>query len=357
MISTHWRERHEPTEGALQLFDVLARQAADLIERTKSEEALRRGEEQSRLFASIVEASDDAIVSHNLDGIISSWNRGAERIFGFTAEEVLGEPITKLIPVDRRDEEAGNIENIRRGERTTPYETIRQRKDGSQLDIAVAISPIRNAAGNIIGAARISRDITERKQAEARIALLTREAEHRTKNVLMTVQAAVRLTRADTADGVKQVIQGRIQALLNVHRLFAESRWEGADIQRLVSEELAAYSHDGDERIRISGPKCLLKPNTAQALAMTLHELATNAAKYGSLSVPEGHVIVKWYGGGDGPIVLRWIERDGPSVVPAKHQGLGTRVIQNTVRNQLNGELRLDWRPEGLACEIILPTV
>jgi PAS domain S-box-containing protein len=307
-------------------------------------------------IASIVESSEDAIVTKGLNGIIKSWNNGAERIFGYVAEEVIGKPVTILIPPDRQNEEPRILERIKRGERVEHYETIRQRKDGNRIDISLTVSPIKDAKGKIIGASKIARDITERKRSEEQIAILAREAEHRAKNVLATVQATVHLTQSDTLDGLKHAIEGRIQALANVHRLFVESRWTGAEIHSLVSEELAAYSRDGEARVQVAGPKCLLEPGTAQAVAVTLHELATNAAKYGGLSVPEGKVRVEWLRGADGRLVLRWTETGGPPVKPPTRQGFGTRVMASMIRQQAKGEMRLDWRAEGLTCEIVLPT-
>ena len=305
-------------------------------------------------LASIVESSDDAIISKDLNGTITSWNNGAERIFGFAAEEVIGHPVTILIPPDRQDEEPHILARIRRGERIDHYETVRLRKDGSLLNISLSVSPLKNAGGNIIGASKIARDITERKRSDAQIAILAREAEHRAKNVLATVQATVQLTQSDTPEGLKQAIQGRIQALANVHRLFVESRWMGAEIHSLVKEELAAYSQDKEPRIQIGGPKYLLEPNTAQAIAVILHELATNAAKYGALSVPAGKVQVEW-SLADGRLLLRWTETGGPPVTPPTRQGFGKRVMDGIIRGQLNGDMRFDWRTEGLACEITCP--
>ena len=146
MISTHWREPHQPGELALRNLDVIARQAADLIERARIETALGEREEQTRWLAAIVESSDDAIVSKNLDGFITSWNKGAERIFGYLAEEVIGKPITILIPLERQDEEPTILDRIRRGERVDHYETVRRRKDGSLIDISLTISPVRASA-------------------------------------------------------------------------------------------------------------------------------------------------------------------------------------------------------------------
>jgi len=308
-------------------------------------------------IASIVESSDDAIVSKDLNGVIIDWNKGAERIFGYTSEEVVGKPITILIPPDRHEEEPAILERIRRGERVEHFETVRMRKHGSRVDISLTISPVKNAEGKIIGASKIARDITERKRSEAQIAILAREAEHRAKNVLATVQATVHLTQSDTPEGLKQAIEGRIQALANVHRLFVESRWEGADLHGLAQEELAAYSPGRETRVQIDGPSVLLEPNAAQAIAVILHELATNAAKYGALSVPNGHVRIEWSHEQNGQLVLRWTEKGGPPVEPPTRRGFGARVMENMVRGQFKGELKFDWHPEGLACEIVLPSV
>jgi PAS domain S-box-containing protein len=158
-------------------------------------------------IAAIVESSDDAIISKDLNGTIATWNAGAERIFGYVAEEVIGKPITILIPPDRRQEEDEILEHIRHGRRVEHFETVRIRKDGSKTDISLTVSPVRNSAGKIIGASKIARDITERKQSEKHIASLAREAEHRAKNMLAIVQATVRLTEADTPGELKHAIE------------------------------------------------------------------------------------------------------------------------------------------------------
>jgi two-component sensor histidine kinase len=164
----------------------------------------------------------------------------------------------------------------------------------------------------------------------------------------------VHLTQADTPEGLKHAIEGRIQALANVHRLFVESRWQGAELHGLVKEELAAYSQGRELGVQIDGPNVLLEPDAAQAIAVALHELATNAAKYGALSVPDGHVRVEWSHEPNGRLALRWTETGGPPVESPTRRGFGTRVMENMVRGR-KGELRFDWRAQGLACEIVLP--
>jgi PAS domain S-box-containing protein len=303
--------------------------------------------------ASVIESSHDAIVTKDLNGIITSWNAGAEHIFGYKPEEVIGKSVTILIPSAHENEELGLLERIRRGERVDHYETIRVRKDGSPLDISLTISPVKDATGKIIGASKIARDITARKQAEAQISNLARETEHRTKNILATVQAAVHLTHGENVAEYKKSIEGRIQALANVNRLFVESRWAGAEMHELVTQELAPYRRGDGTRINIEGPKLVLEPNAAQIIAVVCHELATNAAKYGALSVDDGRIAVGWTTTPDGRLSMRWNETGGPPVTTPTREGFGTRVVGKMVQ-QSKGEVRFDWRPEGLACEVTM---
>jgi PAS domain S-box-containing protein len=325
----------------------------DVTERKQIEADLRQTEQQLRFLASIVQFSDDAIVSKNLDGIITSWNEGAERIFGYTAEEAVGRPITIIIPQDRQDEERTILTRIRRGERTEHFETVRQHKRGSLIWVSLTISPVKNAEGKIVGASKIARDITEQKRTSDQIATLAREAEHRSKNLLANVQAMVNLSQADAVADLKKAIGGRIHALANVHSLFVATRWIGAELSTIAGHELAPYSTGGDKRVRIDGPQVLLEPDIAQAVAVTLHELATNAAKYGALSTANGHIDLKWSHEANGRLKLRWIETGGPTVEPPTRRGFGRRVIEQMIA-QLKGESRFDWRAEGLVCEITL---
>ena len=280
----------------------------DITERKQTEAALRESENRLRWLASIVESSDDAIVSKNLDGIITSWNRGAERVFGYTAEEAIGQPITIVIPQDRQDEERVILTRIRRGERIDHFETVRQRRHGSLIVVSLTVSPVKNAEGKVVGASKIARDITEQKRSQEQITTLAREAEHRSKNLLASVQATVKLSQSDTSEGLKHAIEGRIRALANVHSLFVETRWIGAELSTAATQELAPYSKEAETRVRIDGPQVLLKPDIAQAIAVILHELATNAAKYGALSTADGQIDLKWSHEADGRLILRWTE-------------------------------------------------
>ena len=349
--------REVTVDSRMQLLggDTVLEVNRDVTERKHIELALYESEQRLRMLASIVESSDDAIVSKNLDGIITSWNTGAARVFGYTAEEAIGQPITIVIPQDRQGEEREILTRIRRGERIDHFETIRQRKHGSLIVVSLTVSPVKNAEGKIVGASKIARDITEQKSNQERIATLGREAEHRSKNLLATVQATVNLSQADTAEGLKNAIEGRIQALANVHSLFAQSRWIGAELSTLATQELSPYRRDNEARVRIDGPQVLLEPNTAQMVAVILHELATNAVKYGALAAAGGRIEVNWSHPGDGWLTLCWIERGGPPAEPPARQGFGHRVIERMI-GQLKGKSNFDWCPEGLACEIAFRT-
>jgi PAS domain S-box-containing protein len=311
----------------------------------------RRSEEYARRLASIVESSDEVIIGKSLDGVITSWNKAAERLFGYMAEEIIGQPISVLVPPDRRQEEDAILERVRRGDRMELFETVRRRKQGSLIEISLTISPIKDAQGKIVGVSSIARDITERRRADEHARMLAREIDHRSKNLLALVHATVQLTQSGTVDELKKAIGGRIQALSNAHTLLGQSRWTGADLRRLVAEELSPYGPEGS-RADVEGPDLSLEPQLAQSIAMVLHELTTNAVKYGALSVPAGRVRIAWSRAGGRQLVFRWSETGGPPVQPPTRAGFGTRVIDQIVRSQLNGNARFDWRAGGLSCEI-----
>jgi PAS domain S-box-containing protein len=342
-------------ESRMQLFcdGIVLEANRDITERRKIEVALRESEQRLRWLASIVECSDDAIVSKNLDGIITSWNKGAERVFGYSASEAIGQPITLVIPEDRQSEEGEILTRIRRGERIDHFETVRQRKNGSLIIVSLTVSPVKDGSGKIVGASKIARDITEQRRNQELIATLAREAEHRSKNMLASVQAMVNLTQSSSLEDLKQTIVGRIGALANVCSLFVATRWIGAELSAIATQELAPYSEVHGKRVLIDGPQILLEPGAAQAIAVTLHELATNAAKYGALSQPNGQVYLEWSEAANGQLRLRWTETGGPVVQEPARKGVGSRIIEGMI-TQLKGKARFDWRQDGLVCEISL---
>lgn len=305
-------------------------------------------------LAAIVESSGDAIISKTLDGIITSWNGAAERLFGYKADEVIGHHISILAAPGHEHEMSSIIERIRRNERVQPYETKRRRKDGSLIHVSLTVSPILDDAGQVMGASKIARDITERKQDEERLQLLTSELDHRAKNVLAVAQAMLRLTRADNIDQYVSAVEGRISALARIHTQVAENRWDGAELGDLLRQGLAPFR--GEEgRFTGDGPRAFLTPAAAQTIGILVHELATNAVKHGALSTSEGSVHVSWERDEDGGLTLHWTERDGPRVQKPDRLSFGMRVIERNVPDQLGGRSNVTWDPGGLIYSFTIP--
>jgi PAS domain S-box-containing protein len=212
-----------------------------------------RRDEIAYFLASIVDTCDDAILTIDLDSIVTSWNAAAERLYGYTGEEAIGKPTAMLIPPNRRDEEPAILERIKRGERIEHYETVRQRKDGSAIHVSLTVSPVKNAQGEIIGASKVSREITERKRAQERQQFLIRELEHRAKNLFAVIQSIVdrTLIEGQTIAEAKGVLVGRLNALTQAHSLLAEAAWEGAPLAEIIQrvfnilEASRNDAHDG----------------------------------------------------------------------------------------------------------------
>jgi PAS domain S-box-containing protein len=313
-------------------------------------------------LAAIVEASDDAILTKDLDGVITSWNQGAERLFGYTAEEAIGQPVTLLIPADRPDEEPGILARIRRGERVDHYETIRQRKDGSLIHISLTVSPLKDASGKIVGASKIARDITERQRALDQQQLLLREMAHRVKNVFALASSLVALSarNAETAGELADLVRDRLGALYRAHALTLPG---GDSDAAELHTRLHALLHtillphldaDNEKQIAVVGEDLLLNPRAVTPLAIVLNELATNAAKHGALSVTSGRIAFECRQEDD-HVVMCWTERDGPSFEePSGHEGFGSRLTRTAVERQLGGTMRRKWHPDGLTVTLVL---
>ncbi len=313
----------------------------------------KRAEHAAQRLAAIVESSDDAIISKDLNGIIASWNASAQRLFGYRAEEVVGQSVTVLMPSDSHNEEPGILQRLRRGERIDHYETIRRRKDGSLLDISLTVSPIKNAAGSIVGASKIARDISDRKEAEARQRLLTRELHHRTKNLFAVVQAVVSRSFAGkaTVEEAQTAVMDRLHSLGQAHILLVDRQWHGTDLRELVSGEMRPFS----ERVTVSGPALIMNPQAAQSFALAVHELATNAAKYGALSSPSGRVVIGWsvdQSDGGGEFALHWQEYDGPAVAQPLRKGFGSTVLEQVMAEYATTPPHLEFAGGGVVYEV-----
>jgi two-component sensor histidine kinase len=227
--------------------------------------------------------------------------------------------------------------------------------------VSLTVSPVEDDGGTIVAVSIVARDITERRRAEEHQRMLLAELSHRVKNTLAVVQAiAVQtLSQYGSLEEFSAAFVDRLQSLANAHTLLTRSNWAGAQLRELVAEELAPYSgHDG-RNVTVTGEDVLLKPSAALSLAMVLHELATNASKYGALSAPAGRIEVRWHrreGDGDGRrLVLQWTESGGPGIGEPPRPGFGLRFIERCVVYELYGAVDMAFAPTGATCTISLP--
>jgi PAS domain S-box-containing protein len=317
----------------------------------------KQAEQEARALAAIVESSDDAIASTDLEGTIVSWNSGAERLYGYTASEVIGQPVTILVPPDRQNEEGGILERIAGGEHVDHYETIRRHKNGTLIDVSLSVSPIKDATGRVIASAKIARDITERKRAHERQNLLLHEIKHRIKNSLATVQAIVNQTLPGISPEERDELEGRLQALARAHDLLTLEHWGEASVPDIVEHALAPFQTVHQKRFLVEGPNATLDARKAVLLGLALHELATNAVKYGALSNHAGCVRLNWNVEGetdDSRLTLLWQESGGPPVIPPTRKGFGSVMIDRAISSEL-GTSRWEFDPGGVAWCVELP--
>jgi PAS domain S-box-containing protein len=317
--------------------------------RYKASEAIKR-------LAAIVESTDDAIVTTDLNGIVTSWNDGAERIYGYTADEMIGRSITMLIPSDRCNEEVEILARIRGGERIHHYETVRQRKDGGLADISLTVSPVKDAAGEVVGASKIARDISDKKQAQARQDLLTREIQHRTGNLFAVVLSVVSSSFAGkhSVKDAEAAVVSRLSSLAETHLMLLNKEWQGADLAEIVRSEMSPYG----DRVEVEGPSLMLTASSAQSFALAVHELATNAAKYGALSNATGRVHINWSkltSNGSDRLFFRWQELGGPPVRPPTRKGFGSVVLEEAMTEHFDVPPRIEFSIAGVTYELIGP--
>jgi PAS domain S-box-containing protein len=428
-------------------------------------------------YAALVESSDDAIVAKNLDGIVISWNRAAERLFGWTSDEMVGGSIRRVLPADRQEEEDHILARIRTGERVPPFYTKRLHKDGHLLDVEVSVSPVRDASGKIIGAGKMARDvgdylrareavreseerfrmlaenisqfawiahpdgdifwfnkrwydftgatleemegwgwakvhhpdhvervtsswsaalaeghdwedtfplrgvdggyrwfltratpirndrgeivrwfgtntdITEQREQAEQIRLLLMEVNHRSKNMLTTIQALARRS-APGEEGFIARFEDRVQSLALNQDILVGREWRQVPLDELIGLQLA-FVHDALGEFRVAGPPLALAPRAAQVIGMAIHEMATNSLKYGALSVESGSVDIGWSHRPDGTgLMLWWRESGGPAVSEPRHSGFGTTLIRDVPRHNLGAEVALHFHAGGVCWEV-----
>ncbi|HZH44110.1 MAG TPA: PAS domain S-box protein [Lysobacter sp.] len=319
--------------------------------------ALRQTQALHELIVS--SAIDFAIITTDLEGRLTSWNVGGRNLFGYEAEEVIGQPADVLYCEEdqrnRRHEyemrmavQHGRIES----------ERPRRRKDGSTFWGSGYIMPLRNAEGRHVGYLKIMRDRSEQRRQEEHRRLLVEELNHRVKNTLAIVQSIARQTfpSEGAAGDARAAFEGRLRALARAHDLLTRENWEAADLRRVVIETIQPHQQ-GESRFIVDGPTVRLGPKPAVTIAMALHELCVNATKYGALSVADGHVAIRWIttDGGDPRFHLTWEETGGPTVAPPARRGFGSRMIERALAQELDGRVEVHYRPAGVVVEISAP--
>ncbi|WP_226951236.1 PAS domain S-box protein [Rhizobium terrae] len=337
--------------GGERLATVILR---DITERKAAEDALL---ESRRRMEGIVESAMDALITIDEDQRIVLFNPAAERMFGVARQEALGSPIERFIPERFR---AGHGEHIRLFKETGV--TNRRmgalgaisglRANGEEFPLEASISQVRIGEGKL--ATVILRDITERKANEDSRQLLAREVDHRAKNALAVVQALVSLTRADTKEAFVSAVRGRVSALSRAHSLLAQNRWEGGDLAAIITDETRPYQ--SVNQLLIGGPAVTLGPNAVQPVSLLIHELATNAVKYGALSIAEGRVDVSWRILPSNELEIRWTETGGPKVEKPVSKGFGSTLVTEVATRQLAGKLEINWPLTGMNLVATLPS-
>lgn len=340
-----YRNQNNLIDGAVLAF-------VDLSERKKHEKARAR-------LAAIVNSSQDAIISKDLAGVVTSWNEGAEKLYGYTAAEAIGKRLPLLLRENLPDRWPLLIARMMQGEPIAQFDSSWTAKDGRQVEVSMTLSPVRASDGAIAGASVMARDISERKAAERRAALLLAELDHRVKNILAIVSAVVSQTLKANLPPVvfADEVEGRLKAIAKAHSLLTTSGHGEVSLRDILMTELAPYDR-GDGKLAIAGPDIWLTPKAGLTLALAIHELASNAVKHGALSIPSGRLKVEWDITGSAQSValtLAWLETRGPAVAEPVKRGFGTVLIERTLSHEMDAEVNRSFPAEGHRCSITIP--
>jgi two-component system CheB/CheR fusion protein len=326
----------------------------DITARRQTEEALRQSEAQLRQEMRLIELTHTPIFVWDMDGGVVQWNRGSERLYGYTRQMAIGRRRTALLPSEVPGSSFDAVIETLQASGHWAGELIQATRDGRRLTVEAQLE-----LGAIDGKRLVLesvRDVTERKTWEKSQEMMMAELSHRVKNTLAVVQsiASQTLRTSDNAEEFSERFEGRLQALAKSHRLLLDP-WEGADIGALAREQLEAHLSGDGSRLELNGGAVRLSPDVAVPMGLVLHELATNAAKYGAWSAARGKVTLSWSNGerhGKPTVTLVWREQDGPSVkAPAKH-GFGSRLIESAIPN---ARVRREFNSDGVACTIEAP--
>lgn len=336
----------------------------DVSERRRAEAELRENEARK---TAILESALDSIITMDDQGRVVDFNSAAERTFGYTRREAAGRPLAEIVipPRLRASHQRGLAEFMRSGRGPIlgkRLEMMAWRRDGSEFPVELTVTHTMLEDGRPFFTGYI-RDISERRAVEERQRLLAAELGHRVKNTLATVLAIADQTASsvNSPSDFVPAFSGRVASISRLHDRLSRSHWKGAPLRQIVELALSPYSDAEGRRTHLSGEPVMVPSPAATCLCITLHELATNAAKYGALSAPEGSVRVDW---GFGPqddlegahgIRLEWLERGGPPVRPPERRGFGTRLITGGIPYELHGKADLRYDEPGVSCRLVWP--
>lgn len=360
IMYAHQAEPRRWTKEEEVLLSGVAERTWATIERIWAETALRASEEKYRL---IVEGADRyAIFMTSLDGRIQTWNSGAERMFGYNQPEILNQNYGVLFTAEdrRAGRPAAELQQAKR-DGTSSEERWYARKNGSRFWGSGMMMSLKDARGSTTGFLQILRDRTEGKRAQEHRNLLMAELNHRVKNTLASIQSIATQTirNSISLDEFKTAFETRLMALARAHDLLTVGEWRGADLRDLVELTLKTFSDENTfPRAIATGPPVKLIPNAAVLINLVIHELATNAAKYGALSRPTGSVQVSWEihpADRKRRLQIVWEESGGPEVTEPTSTGFGMKLMKRGITHELDGEIELNFNPQGLQCTIFLP--
>lgn len=338
----------------------------DVTERKRIDAALERSRlhtrEQEQRLAATYEHAAIGISEIAPDGHFLRVNEAICAITGYDREHLLANKLfTHTHPDDADPDREGFRKQVAGELEFYSVEKRFIRKDGSIIWLSVRSSPVRDAQDRLLYVVRVVQDITERKVAEQRQKLLMDELNHRVKNTLATVQSLASQTARGTLNpgAFRERFEGRLIALSKAHDQLTVHHWESADLRELLAGSLAPYAGPNPDRVILRGEDVVLRPRAVLTLAMAVHELTTNAAKYGALTLPGGRIEIRWQPAqsGEGRPTLRidWLEQGGPPVAEPEQRGFGSRLVENSIAAELGGRVRLAFEPQGLRCEITIP--
>lgn len=359
---------HERELAEARAASALQQARADALEHAFADLRVRHaalGTSEARYRLAVESATDYAIFTIDLAGRITGWNSGAQNLLGWSDDEVVGRPANVIFtPEDDRDAIAEREMRLAVSEGRADDNRWHRRKDGSRFWANGLMMPMRDDAGGLAGFLKILRDRTDARRAQEHQELLINELNHRVKNTLATVQAFITQTLRTAASlpEAREAITARLIALAKAHDVLTAECWESADLAQIVADALRVHAGDG-HRCTWQGNPVRVAPRIALALSMMLHELATNAVKYGALSNASGTVAVSWaLSSTEGRVpcanlrlALRWRECGGPPVTPPTRRGFGSRMIERGLANELSGDVHIHYEPAGVVCTLDIP--